>query len=274
MFSINQTTLISESKKILNTNYDNFFDDKYYFATWFNSFGKYYLKKKIKKNNFLDQISFLKNTINYLINSRNTYEFSFLNNKEYFKYSNIVFSYNDFKNKKVHDKYFSVYPKEFKKTLWVIINTSSTYVKSFSNIVVINKVNKKINIFDFFILFINFILDFFFRNKEINNNNLFKTLEKIVHILSGKNKNLKNCYLIYEAQTYQNYIIKLMKEKFKKIKVYGYLHSCLPSLPLEFNFNRCFAPSKFIVHGNGQKKILSEIFKWPKNKILVKRSFF
>ena len=103
----------------------------------------------------------------------------------------------------------------------------------------------------------------------------FELWNKIEPLL--KNKKLKKAIMPYEAQPFQNYIFKKIRENYKKIKSIGYVHSTQP-FPSHL-FKREGSPDKIYVHGNDQKYTATNIWvgksgKSIPSRILKKKKFF
>ena len=95
------------------------------------------------------------------------------------------------------------------------------------------------------------------------NRSLFNTI---------KNIDFKIIYVPYESQPFQQYFIKIIKEKFKKkVKVIGYIHSFLPAMPTYYIYRK-FSPDQLLVHGSSQKKILTKYLGWKNQKIKIIKS--
>ena len=82
---------------------------------------------------------------------------------------------------------------------------------------------------------------------------LWKKIEPLI-----KNKKLKKVIMPYEAQPFQNYIFKKIKENYKKIKSIGYVHSTQP-FPSHL-FKREGSPDKIYVHGMIKSITASDTF--------------
>ena len=72
----------------------------------------------------------------------------------------------------------------------------------------------------------------------------------------------------YECQPFQNHIFNTIKKKLKNLKTIGYMHSALPSLPSDF-IKRDGSPNKLIVHGRGQKDILTNFLHWRNKEVKI-----
>lgn len=194
------------------------------------------------------------------------------------KYNNMVLTYffpeNLKKNGNYFDKYFSVETKDFKKTLWLLIPLNFTKEKFFlqKNIILLQRKRilgfSSILICFFKTLLIIFYFVFFkkiliFKNEK---DNFTFDLINIVNFLLKKNKINKIIYP-YESQPHQNYFNKKIKLLIPKLKIIGYMHTAIPSLPLEYLKKGC-EPDLLYVNGIEQKKILKKKLGWEKNKII------
>ena len=87
-----------------------------------------------------------------------------------------------------------------------------------------------------------------------------------------KKLNLKKIILPYEGQPIQNFFIQKIKKKFKKTKIYGFLHTFPQAIPLNYIYRSEFSPNKLIINGISQKKCFIKYLRWKKNDLIIKRS--
>ena len=198
----------------------------------------------------------------------------FSNNiKEYIKNKNfkiIVVSWakkeNFKKNGIFKDKYFNVTNKYKKKSiLWYLVYLDKNLPNKISeNIILYQPIKNK---FPNLILLLVYIL----RNLK----NIFISLEYFVFSISSQsiladqisknfskytnsNKEIKNVYIPYEGQPFQNEIIRLIKNYIPKAKITGYIHA--PPQPIPTNLlKKCNKPHTIIVNGNDQKNCMNKL---------------
>ena len=103
-------------------------------------------------------------------------------------------------------------------------------------------------------------------NSFSSNYKKYKVIKNILCKIIYKNK-IRIIFTSYEAHTYQIGIFNYIKNKFKDIITVGYIHSALPPLPTEY-INRQGSPDLLITHGIYQKKILVDLLKWKKDRII------
>ncbi len=270
--------LIKKAKKYLLLN-NNPLSSLNYLYTNGDSAGYYRLKTLESPSNSLKYISeYLKEVVANFFKSS---ELEIINNKQLKKsYQKIYLTWGNkinFSSKGIfYDKYFSSNSLN-KKNLWIVIYEESLLPKKIGdNILLIHPKKKKFSFFNFIrnILLViqnsKFSFINFFRYLPFSsvfalsiNRSLFNTI---------KNIDFKIIYVPYESQPFQQYFIKIIKEKFKKkVKVIGYIHSFLPAMPTYYIYRK-FSPDQLLVHGSSQKKILTKYLGWKNQKIKIIKS--
>lgn len=280
-----QLKLISKAEKFLNSFSKDFFypfkNRNIYLTPVFNSLGL------IKIKNLLgSRFSFIQN-FNIILRDILYGSYYFSNNiKEYIKNKNfkiIVVSWakkeNFKKNGIFKDKYFNVTNKYKKKSiLWYLVYLDKNLPNKISeNIILYQPIKNK---FPNLILLLVYIL----RNLK----NIFISLEYFVFSISSQsiladqisknfskytnsNKEIKNVYIPYEGQPFQNEIIRLIKNDCPKAKITGYVHAPPQSIPTNL-LKKSLNPDKIIVNGSDQKRCMKKLLGWKNNDILVKPS--
>lgn len=182
----------------------------------------------------------------------------------------------NFKNGIYFDKYFRENSLD-KKNLWLINFLGNKIPRKVdNNTIIIQNQNNKFSFFNFFknIIIVlrcsKFSFKNFFHYLPFSSVFAFSINNHLIPII--KNIKLKEIYIPYESQPFQQFFIKSIKNINKKIKVIGYIHSFLPAMPTYYIFRR-FSPDKIMVHGKHQKKILTKYLGWKKNNIKVVKSF-
>ncbi len=208
------------------------------------------------------------------------YEFKFLqiNFLKERKYQNIIICWskiNNFsKNGSFNDPYFNTNSNLNQNCVWFLIHMDRKVPKKISNnIILIKKESRKFNFKK---------IIFFFLNIKNLTKNIMLTIHtqsyqtKIAYAIFDKfksllNNNLKKILIPYEAQPFQNLIIKETERFNKKIETIGFVHNFPPALPTNLIY-RDGSPKKIIVSNINQKKILEKYLFWSKKNILVRES--
>tara|TARA_B100001057_G_scaffold234218_1_gene234528 strand:- start:10357 stop:11697 length:1341 start_codon:yes stop_codon:yes gene_type:complete len=199
-----------------------------------------------------------------------------LKNKNYKRLIVSWGDHTDIKKNSFHDKYFSKNCKDNQNTLWLIITSENDFhkIKSKDNnlILVTNKKNFLIPI----LKNIDGLFKLVFKNdlpsklQALKIPNFYVKLSAII-LNYIKEKKISEILMPYECQPFQHYIFKDVKKFSNSIKTIGYIHSALTPLPTDF-IARSNHPDKIIVHGNGQKKILTNFLNWNKKNIIFRPS--
>lgn len=276
-----QLRLLNLSKRLIkfekkkDVNY--FYYDENYLTSWAKNLGNIRLKNKNKKISlfffyFYFFIKLLKNFIAY----KDKYQLKFNFNKN-IEIRNIIFSYSNNFNLQSNyiDPFFSTKISETKKSIWIILNIGKEFTidNNFNfNVILIQKITrsnwKKLLLipYGFFVVLFYLII-----SKKSYDNNLFNAIEESVKACLLKYKKITRLYIPFESQPHQNYLINFIKKLKPKIKVFGYLHSCLPPLPTEFFCNNLL--DKIVVHGSEQSRILKKYLSWKQSDIILVPSF-
>ncbi len=180
------------------------------------------------------------------------------------------------KNGSYYDKYFSLQSNNHKNTLFFLNSIDGFSPKNLQkNIIIFKQREKKLSLQKLLIDLLKFIIENKFSIKKIFHYfNFNSQFSKIIfpHILKLiKINKFKKIFLFYEAQPYQNYFIKKIKDKYK-IPTIGFYHSGL--LPVHSSLvHREGAPDKLLISGSAQKKYCEKYLGWPKKKVKNIRSF-
>ena len=200
--------------------------------------------------------------------------FTLINNKK-INYKKIIITWgnkSDFKKNLFHDKFTNISSNKLKDTIFFVIYLDSIVPNYIPKNVVLLFNRKQIN-------FVFFIKEIF---KNILKNNF--SFKKILHYLSvqtvfaeivnqnlnkliSKNK-INKIVIPYEGQPFQNYLIKNLKKKNKDILTFGFIHSMLPALPLNF-IKKDGSPDYLFLSGNAQKKLFYKHLGWKKTQLKV-----
>ena len=248
------------------------YDNPSYFASYSNGTGLHFIKKKLdcKINNLL----FIVDTLKDLFNSLTYNDIKILNYKKKINAKKIILTWasekNFNKNGSLEDKFLNINSRKLKNIQWFVsYNEKKLPKKIDKNIIIIQTLSKKkIN----FLLLFKIIasnLKYLFISPQyflfsISSHNFLanKMLETLKEIIKSP---VKICLFIYEAQPFQNKIIKHLKKI--NIKSLGYIHS--PPLALPTNLiKKKYSPMKIFVNGKDQKKCFIKLG-WKKKEIAV-----
>ena len=79
---------------------------------------------------------------------------------------------------------------------------------------------------------------------------------------------LRRLVMPYEAQPFQHAIVRDIRRRCPGVETVGYVHSALPALPTDYLF-RDGAPDRLLVHGDGQREILTGLLGWSDGQVSV-----
>lgn len=281
--SKNQISLINYLKKEISLNKKKIKDfsiyDYFYHSNWTQSYGSLKVKKKFDNGfKFFDYLQSLI-ILTHQLTIREFNKYHIIEDiKNYDDIKNLIITYtnNDELKKKVFkNKLFNISPSNLKSSLCLAINfdfaTNKNY-KHHKNTILINKKrdNYLFNISFYLILLKNFFY-IILRKKKTFDKSFYEILDNVCHSIF-KNYKIKNVYMIYESQPHQHYLIKNFRYLNKDLSISGYLHSSLPSMPIDFLYKN-FEPNILMINGVEQKKILNKNLGWPKTKLKVINSF-
>ena len=182
-------------------------------------------------------------------------------------------------NLKFKDNYIPSFTS--KNNIWFLINADTIQFKNNTK-----KNNEKFYIFQKsftktynFIFFLKIILKVIFENKfslikiihELNTDAIFAKIivEKILLVI--KKNNIKKVFLPYEGQPFQKHLVKTIKRKLKKVKIYGFINAIQP-FPIHL-FEKNNIPHKNYSASPSQINQLVNIFNWDKKRISLVKSF-
>ena len=234
---------------------------------WNNGYGEFFNLIKI----------FFKNL--YLISCYSTFDlFNFKKEKDYSKLI-VSWCYNkDFNDDgSFNDRYFSINSKQTPNTLWLLISIDNKIPKYIdNNLCILKRTNSSINILYLFKQILNLVIEKRFSLRKIFHELSFHSfISKLIIKKIEKNFkefNFDTILMPYEAQPFQHVLFHYYKQKKQNIKTIGYLHNMLSPLPTEY-FYRTGSPDQLIIHGQNQSKVLIKHLSWPKERILLLKSF-
>jgi hypothetical protein len=232
-----------------------------------------WLKEKFSKILFISYV--LKNII--LISTLSNFRIHRINNK--IKYSKVIFTWakmSNFKKGTFYDSFSNLNSKNAVDILFFIIYSDYILPNQIpKNVIIFYKLNHKFNYIFFFNILFNKIKYLFSRSFSFFHFFSYNTIfAEIIykHFLDNINlKTIKKVIMPYEGQTFQNFIFKNIKNKNKKIKTVGFIHSMIPALPLNF-IKREGAPDALYVSGFSQKNIFIKYLGWNNKDINITRS--
>jgi len=261
-------------KKYNSIKFSPDFDLPIYFSSYYKGVGLEYCRKLFahKSNFFVFLINTLKDFL-YCLN-----------------YTNLkVVNLNKIKSKKIiltwgkkkqfnqdgsfNDIYFNINSKKEKDLQWIVVYIDEELPKKINkNILLIKTINKKNINFLTLIKFFFSKLKFIFKDLNyflflISNHNFFslQLLKILTKILTN---NTKFFLMPYEAQPFQNRIIKYLNKK--KIKSIGYIHSPPQALPINF-IKKTNSPSDLFLNSKDQKNCFIKLG-WKKNQLHLAES--
>ena len=270
--------LLNALKKNINkynsTKFSPDFDLPIYFSSYYNGAGLEYCRKLLGyKSNFLvSLINTLKDFL-YCLNYTNLK----VVNLSKIKSKKIILTWGQKKqfneDGSFNDIYFNINSRKEKDLQWIVVYIDEELPKKINkNILLIKTINKKSIKFLILIKFFFSKLKFIFKDLNyflfsISNHNFFSSqlLKIITKIIT---KDIKFLLLPYEAQPFQNRIIKYLNTK--KIKSIGYIHSPPQALPINF-IKKTNSPSDLLLNSKDQKRCFIKLG-WKKNQLHLARS--
>ena len=280
-----QLYLLKKIKKYSSTFENKALKSKYssiiYFATYSNFIGSYILKKlaNVNDNNFFKNLNLIVKDFFFSLNYINCFLYFKKKPKKFDKLI-VTWAFRENFDKKGNlvDRYLNKNSGLEKKTLWFVIYMSGKIPKNIGNNIILfcKKEKKSLNIFllfYFLIRNIKFLLkDFNYFLFSISNHNFLSDviLKKLRPYLHSK---LKYVLMQYEGQPFQNNIVAYIKNKSKKIKTIGYIHSPPLALPANFIYKKNSCPDKIILNGKDQIYCFTKILGWKKSSIKLLSSF-
>jgi len=248
-----------------------------YGCTWQANASFFHLKYLIKPNpsRFLKLVYYLFLDTIFIATLKN---FKIGLTKYNNKYNNLILTWGGqkdfYKNGNYVDRKFSS-SKKSDKTLWYVLGHNDlSKIKKAKNTTI--HYNKKISYNILFLL--KKIIEVFYKNnfsinKTIHYINFYSQFAEILSeqvYLCTKKCKIKNIFIPYEGQPFQDYLIKFIKEKLPKVKITGYAHASQPfPLHLIYKDNKI---DKLIAHNQNQYFHLNKRLLWPKNKLLIEKN--
>ena len=269
---------INRSKKIISFYNNKKFDPKrssnFYFDSTSDSNDYTSLKYFFKKVLFFKYLKLIIKDTLYSVFYGNPIIYNGDLTKK--KYDKIIVSWANKKNFKLdgshQDKFFNINSKKDKSILWFLITNEQPPKKIQKNVVVLQlRSGKKLYILKFlksFILNLKIIFkDFRFFVNSISCNtyisqNILHNFMKFIHT------NVTHILMPYEGQPFQNEIFRFAKERNKKIKTIGYIHSPPLALPTKFIYKHG-SPDQLILNGVDQYKCFRNFLGWKSKKMKV-----
>ncbi len=275
---MNQREYLSIIDKYFHLSNGNSNNQNFYLSSFSPTPGYIILKSLQKKN--INLFNKIKIKFQYFLGSLTLSCTNIFFKNISYDYSSIIITWgniNNFrKNGSFEDKYFNQNSRKNKKFLWFVISLDNKIPKNLNENIVIF-LHKNLNFKNFIPSILNILIRYF--SSLLNSkkkaslyyleNISFELWNKIEPLL--KNKKLKKAIMPYEAQPFQNYIFKKIRENYKKIKSIGYVHSTQP-FPSHL-FKREGSPDKIYVHGNDQKYHCNKYLGWKKNQVKSIPSF-
>ena len=179
---------------------------------------------------------------------------------------------SDFKKNLFHDKFSNISSNKLLDTIFFVIYLDKDIPIHIPKNVVLLFNKKKINLVFFIKIFFKTIVKNIFSLQKIFHYLSVQTVfaeivNKNLNQLIGKNK-IDKVIIPYEGQPFQNYLIKNLKNKNKNILIFGFIHSMLPALPLNF-IKKDGSPDYLFTSGVAQKKLFFRYLGWKKKQLKV-----
>lgn len=261
-------------KKYNSIKFSPDFDLPIYFSSYYNGVGLEYCRKLFEqKSNFF---IFFINTLKDFLYSLNYSNLKVVNLSK-IKSNKIILTWGKKKHfnqdGSFNDIYFNINSKKEKDVQWVVIYADEQLPKRINkNILLVQTNNKKKNnllvLIKFFFLNLKFIFkDLNYFLFKISNHNFF-SLQLLKIIKKVITDDIKFFLLPYEAQPFQNRIIKYLNTK--KIKSIGYIHSPPQALPINF-IKKSNSPSDLFLNSKDQKSCFIKLG-WKSNQLHLARS--
>ncbi len=264
-----QKKILKSTKFFFNINFEQNYQDLYYLSTWSKNCGNFLLRKKFLSNGFLFNLIESFKLLYRKIRVENT-SYNFIKNfsEKKKRKLNLIISYQGDKNKNI-DTYFSSNRKKSKNSIWLIINLAESIQSLDYDSIILNRKSRGSKFLALATAILYYPIWVLKAKKSIFENLFFTKLDQLINELPTQD--ITRVFLPYEAQPFQKFLINKLKKKNKKINIIGYAHGGLPSLPLEYFYNKKIY--KFYVHSLIEKKILTNNLGWDKKKIQVTKSF-
>jgi hypothetical protein len=267
--------LIKKIQKKLNSlnskKYKPDHDIPVYFPSYYNGQGLYFIKKLLKIPNSIFIQTYY--TLKDFLYSSNYGEVKLINYKK-ISSEKIISTWAYKKNFKSNGSLqesvnYNINSRQTPNIHWIIIYLDNSLPKKIDeNITLIQIVKKKFNLFLLLGIFISnfkyFFTDYQYFLFSISSHNFLS--KKILNIFKKIiKKPIKKFLITYEAQPYQNRIIKHLKEN--NIKTLGYISQAPLALPTHL-VKKSNSPSKVFINGIDQKQCLIKLG-WKKKEIIT-----
>ena len=242
-----------------------------YFPSYYNEQGLYFIKKLLRNPNNIFIRTYY--TLKDFLYSSNYSKIKLINYKK-ISSEKIISTWAYKKNFKNNgslqeDINFNINSRQTSNTHWILLYLDKSLPKKIDeNITLIQIVEKKFNLFLLLGIFIsNFkylFTDYQYFLFSISSHNFLS--KKILNIFKKIiKKPIKKFLITYEAQPYQNRVIKYLKEK--NIKTLGYVSQAPLALPTHL-IKKSNSPSKIFINGVDQKKCLIKLG-WKREEIIT-----
>ena len=271
-----QFYLLNKAKKYIkslkNKNIDTSKSSFCYLNTYSPTPGYAKVMSWLNKKKFIKDYILL--IFNHIFSISRYSKFILINNKNQ-KFKNILITWGkkaDFINGIFYDKFTNSRSNQYKKTIIFLIYLDDILPKKIPENVIILYNKKKFDFRFFLKLFLKTIFKNSFSLKKFfhyfSSQTVFAEIvnTKLFSIIS-KNK-ISKIILPYEGQPFQNYVLKNLKKKNKKIITIGFIHSMIPALPLNF-IKRDGSPDLIYLSGVSQKNLFLKYLDWKSKDIKI-----
>ncbi len=175
------------------------------------------------------------------------------------------------------DEYFQIKSNENRKILFFLVSSDDYLpIKNQKNIIILKKKKNEqsliilIKKFFFFLFQNKFSLKKLFHEFNFQSQFSLKILPLLKQIILKND--FKKIIFFYEAQPYQNKLIKELRKMNVKAKTLGFYHSGLLPVHTSLVF-RDGAPDRLLISGKFQKKYCEKYLGWPKSRVSDVPSF-
>ena len=262
--------------RLYNQTYKPYYSSIFYMNTYTDTIGRLTFEKINNLNN-LGFISKVKIIFKEVLFGLKYSKYEVIKNRSQCYYNKIILTWgldgSIDKKGNFNDKYLNISSKDVSNTLWFVIFLGRRQPEKIKKNIILLKTNNNFsfNIFKILIflskdikfLFKNFYYFFNLKSSHIYFSHVYKNeIQKYI------NKNVKNIFMPYEGQPFQNNTIRYIREKKLKINSIGYVHSPLLPLPLNFIYKK-YSPDKIFLTGEDQFSVFSKYLGWKKKDIKI-----
>ena len=274
-----QILFLNKAKELIKRCGKNKFQKKsnslFYLSTYTKSFGHLIVNRLLNNTNISEYLDIVLKELFSTCSKK----YKSIISKKKFLFKKVIISWassSDFKKDGSYtDRLLNINSKNEKDTLWYLIYLDKKLPSKIDlNISLFQIVNRGFNFAHILKLFFNNISylfkdsNYFLSSISTHNDIAINVADDFKKFLT---KDLKKIIINYEAQPFQNEIIRKTKKFNKNIIIIGNVHVSLMAIPTHFIF-KDFSPDKIIVNGLDIKFFFVNYLGWPLKRILLKKS--